>query len=449
MTDSIMTVKDSRKYKTIVTDIGKAKIANAVLNGTKVNIITAAVGDGGGSYYVPSAEMTELKNEKWRGTVATAKINTASKNMIDIKIILKGDVGGFTIREIGILDEDDELIALCNTPDVEKVVIEDGIAATLTLVMHVVFTDVDTLEFKIDPSNAADLIEEHNTNPKAHAETISNAISTALQEHTSSNRYYYGTLSLIVPASGWVAAENPNSDYNFICDVSAEGVRSDLSPSGTLALGSGSIANKAGMVSGCETFDGFLRFFSKEIPTEDIQTYITLFGKGGGSGSYYATLLLTVLPSDWVAAEEPNTDYKFMCDVEAEDVKGSLSPVGTLALSSSSAASKAGMVNGCETFDGFVRFFSKEVPSEAIKTRILLFGEGGGGITGGVSHVEAGSGLAYEGGKLNVRIGEGLSFDNKNALSVNSKMVMTNYDLVNETEVLQSVQEIIHTDTLE
>lgn len=171
----IITTTESRKYKTIVTDAGKAKITNAVLNGEKVDVVTAVVGDGGGLYYVPTPDMETLKRETWRGDIANAKINENSSNMIDITVVLPGNVGGFTVREIGILDTAGTLIAVCNTPDVEKAVLPDGIADVLRLVMHVVFTDVEALEFKVDPSvdpmSAADLeaaMEKHNEDQNAH-----------------------------------------------------------------------------------------------------------------------------------------------------------------------------------------------------------------------------------------------------------------------------------------
>lgn len=175
MSETIITVKDSRKYKTLVTDKGNAKIALAVLQGEKINVTTAVVGDGGGAYYSPTPDMTALKHEVWRGEIANQEINAASPNMVDVKIILDGSVGGFTVREIGLLDADGDLIAICNTPDTEKAVILDGIAATLTLMMHIVFTNVDVVEFQINPSvdniSAAELeaaIEKHNTDPDAH-----------------------------------------------------------------------------------------------------------------------------------------------------------------------------------------------------------------------------------------------------------------------------------------
>lgn len=144
-------LQNDRKYKTIVTDFGKEKVANAVLNGKKVNIVTASVGDGGGFYYVPTPDMITLKNEVWRGDIANKNINPESKNMIDAKIVLDGTVGGFTVREVGLFDDEGDLIAIGNVPDTEKAIIKTGAAATLTIIMHVVFTDIDVIEFKINP----------------------------------------------------------------------------------------------------------------------------------------------------------------------------------------------------------------------------------------------------------------------------------------------------------
>ena len=60
---------------------------------------------------------------------------------------------------------------------------------------------------------------------------------------------------------------------------------SALIPSGAPLLGSFHIAEDAGVVNGCETGDGVVKFYSKEIPAADISTCIILFGKGGGGES--------------------------------------------------------------------------------------------------------------------------------------------------------------------
>ena len=55
------------EFYTILTNIGKAKLANAQITGQTVNLVEMALGDGNGSYYEPTESQEELVNEVWRG----------------------------------------------------------------------------------------------------------------------------------------------------------------------------------------------------------------------------------------------------------------------------------------------------------------------------------------------------------------------------------------------
>ena len=90
---NVVITTDGRKYKTMVTDLGNQKLAGYTLDGPKINITTAVVGDGGGSYYIPTPDMTEIKNEVWRGEIAEKKVNAVSPNMVDVKIVPTESVG--------------------------------------------------------------------------------------------------------------------------------------------------------------------------------------------------------------------------------------------------------------------------------------------------------------------------------------------------------------------
>lgn len=50
-----------KSYYTIITDVGKAKIANASVTGNKVGFVKIQLGDGGGSEYTPTENQTALK----------------------------------------------------------------------------------------------------------------------------------------------------------------------------------------------------------------------------------------------------------------------------------------------------------------------------------------------------------------------------------------------------
>ena len=167
----IITTNDS-KYKTIVTDTADEKFAKYTIGGPKVNIVTAVVGDGNGAYYMPTSDMTAIKNEVWRGKIAKQEINALSKNMVDVKIILDGNVGGFTIREVGLLDEEGDLIVICNFPATPKALILEGVPSKLVILVHALFTNVDAVQFNVDPSI------DHVT-----LEDLETALEKAIQAH--------------------------------------------------------------------------------------------------------------------------------------------------------------------------------------------------------------------------------------------------------------------------
>lgn len=180
-----------RKYGTRITTAGATLITNCILAGTKLKITQAAAGDGGGSYYVPSTEQTELVRELWRGPIVSAEQNPTVPNMMDVKIIIDDSVGNFIVREMGLFDEDGTLIAICNTPDTEKVAISTGVDGRLTMLTHIVVVDSSVLEFTVtasldtvSPEDLEAAIAEHNTDPASHAD-IRQDIADAVSEHNT------------------------------------------------------------------------------------------------------------------------------------------------------------------------------------------------------------------------------------------------------------------------
>ena len=142
----------SNTYGTIITTKGAAIIADCIVNGGQLVISEAAAGDGNGAYYQPTVNQEHLVHECWRGEIAAAELNPSTPNMLDVKIVIDDEVGGFTIREMGLFNKDGTLIAVCNTPDTEKVAISGGVSGKLTMVMHIIVADASVVEFTINPS---------------------------------------------------------------------------------------------------------------------------------------------------------------------------------------------------------------------------------------------------------------------------------------------------------
>lgn len=142
----------AENFYTILTNVGKAKIANAASLGTKVNMTQLAVGDGNGAYYNPTENQTSLRHEVWRGIINTIHTDGQNPNWIVLETVIAANVGGFTVREVGVFDADGDLIAVGKYPETYKPVLSDGSAKDLYIRMILEVTNASSVSLKIDPS---------------------------------------------------------------------------------------------------------------------------------------------------------------------------------------------------------------------------------------------------------------------------------------------------------
>lgn len=143
-TESTEEVKE-QLYGTLITEAGVNAVFVATTEGQKVDIVSIGAGDGGGAYYMPTTDMTEMVNEKWRGVIGTYEVNEKSPNMIDVRATIPMDVGGFTVRELALFSDDGTMVAIANTPDIEKVYMENGIFGAVDVTVKIVLTNAGTL----------------------------------------------------------------------------------------------------------------------------------------------------------------------------------------------------------------------------------------------------------------------------------------------------------------
>ena len=140
------------KYYAILTTLGAAKLANAMALGTKLEITTMAVGDGGGVLPTPDASQTTIVGEKRRAPINMLSIDPANPGQIIAEQIIPENEGGFWIRTIGLYDKDGTLIAVANCPETYKPQLQEGSGRTQTIRMILIVSNTDAITLKIDPS---------------------------------------------------------------------------------------------------------------------------------------------------------------------------------------------------------------------------------------------------------------------------------------------------------
>ncbi|EAA4491097.1 phage tail protein, partial [Salmonella enterica subsp. enterica] len=141
----------SLKFKTVITDYGKQRLVAAMSpGGTKLTLTQMAVGDGGGNPTNPDTTSTALVNEAWRAAVNSVTVDKSHQNTIIVELLIPAEVGGFWVREAGIYDEFNKLVAICSLPASEKPLLEQGSGRAQTVRMTLVISDLSTINITID-----------------------------------------------------------------------------------------------------------------------------------------------------------------------------------------------------------------------------------------------------------------------------------------------------------
>ncbi len=142
----------AEQFYTILTKLGKAKIANASALGTSVNFTKFQVGDSNGSYYNPTEDQAELKHKVWEGNIGSVTIDKDNSNWIVIETVIPADQGGFMIREAGIIDDQGNLIAIGKYPETYKPITSEGSSKDLIIRMILEVSNASSVTLKVDPT---------------------------------------------------------------------------------------------------------------------------------------------------------------------------------------------------------------------------------------------------------------------------------------------------------
>ncbi|HCA8243920.1 TPA: phage tail protein [Escherichia coli] len=141
----------TRKFKTVLTDTGAKKLAQAAApDGKPVRLTHMAVGDGGGTLPTPDSKQTRLVHEVWRHTVNRVILDATHQNRIIAELVIPPETGGFWIREIGVFDEHGDLIAVGNTAESYKPAVAEGSGRAQTFRTILTVSSTATVALTVD-----------------------------------------------------------------------------------------------------------------------------------------------------------------------------------------------------------------------------------------------------------------------------------------------------------
>ncbi|EER6908107.1 phage tail protein [Escherichia coli] len=162
----------TRKFKTVITDTGAKKLAQAAApDGKPVRLTHMAVGDGGGTLPTPDSKQTRLVHEVWRHAVNRVILDATHQNRIIAELVIPPETGGFWIREIGVFDEHGDLIAVGNTAESYKPAVAEGSGRAQTFRTILTVSSTATVALTVDNTMVMATVDYVDDKLKEHEQS--------------------------------------------------------------------------------------------------------------------------------------------------------------------------------------------------------------------------------------------------------------------------------------
>ena len=135
----------AEKFYSILTNKGKALEAQSSATGNPVIIKDFVVGDGNGQPVKPDPAQTKLAREVYRNAISALQVSPDQTNQFIAQLVLPVGIGGFVVREVGLLTDTGELYSVANCAAIEKP--ENGISVNLQYRLAV--SETANIELKV------------------------------------------------------------------------------------------------------------------------------------------------------------------------------------------------------------------------------------------------------------------------------------------------------------
>lgn len=116
----------AQEYYTILTNAGLAYEAQQKAQNKPITLVAMAIGDGNGAAYNPDPAATTLRREVHRQAINSLLQDANNPTWLVAEAWLADDVGGWTIREVGIYTDTGVLYAIAKYPESIKPLLASG-----------------------------------------------------------------------------------------------------------------------------------------------------------------------------------------------------------------------------------------------------------------------------------------------------------------------------------
>ena len=145
-------MSENKDYFTILTNLGRYKIARAAANKGEVKLSHFAVGDGNGVSVDPMPTQTKLVHEVWRGQIDSVTIDPKNPAAVIVNAIIPYNVGGFWMRELGLFDVDGDMLAVVKPAPYYKATDKEGQLDDVFYEFQLIIGEQAQVVVLVDPS---------------------------------------------------------------------------------------------------------------------------------------------------------------------------------------------------------------------------------------------------------------------------------------------------------
>ncbi|HGM6833143.1 TPA: phage tail protein [Serratia marcescens] len=178
-------------YSSKLTAAGERKIAEAIANGTRLNITHMTVTDG--------------ETEVYRAEVNT--LSVVEDGVLFVEMVIPENVGGFWIHGTAIYDDTGERIADGSLPATYKPMLEEGSGRISTVRMLLRVSSTEAVTLKVDPSVVLATVEYVNNQVRQAVQRANDAYELARQKVTFDEMYPIGDVKF------FATFLNPNKQW--------------------------------------------------------------------------------------------------------------------------------------------------------------------------------------------------------------------------------------------
>lgn len=178
-------------YSSQLTAAGERKIAEALANGTRLNITHMTVTDG--------------ETEMYRAEVNT--LSVVEDGVLFVEMVIPENVGGFWIHGTAIYDDTGERIADGSLPATYKPMLEEGSGRISTVRMLLRVSSTEAVTLKVDPAVVLATVEYVNNQVRQAVQRANDAYELARQKVTFDEMYPIGDVKF------FATFLNPNKQW--------------------------------------------------------------------------------------------------------------------------------------------------------------------------------------------------------------------------------------------